>query len=173
MIQNLTSSIADVVQQTVLMMLGVDADVKEPGDTPKRATHFQVSGIVGVTGSIKGNIVINLPIDVARVMTGLINREELGQCTERDVTDCVGELTNIVAGNLMALAADVGHANDTRISIPSVVIGAHRVAWRQRDDASHRVEFCTKLGQFSAEVNLRKAVGQVVGERDAQDFSRR
>ena len=46
MIQDLTSSIADVVQQTVLMMLGVDADVEEPGDTPKRATHFQVAGIV-------------------------------------------------------------------------------------------------------------------------------
>jgi chemotaxis protein CheX len=69
-------------------------------------------------------VVINLSEALAlRMASGLIG-EEMSELDE-DCTDVVGEIANMIAGN----AKTEFPVENCSISVPSVVIGKHRVAY--------------------------------------------
>ncbi len=166
-----SDGLADVVQQTVLMMCRLDARIVEKRTEMNREAPFDVSGIIGVTGAARGSIVISMPIQVAQKLACLMLRQGEDQCTEQDISDCVGELTNIVAGNLLAIIEDGNDSREARISLPNVVVGPHRVVWSSRDVPCELTLFETEVGTFAAELNLREAANCTVGVDDAEDLA--
>ena len=171
MSQKYFSALADVVQQTLLMICNVDARVVDTRLEKKTEAPFEVSGIIGFTGAARGGIVISMPRDIAQKITSIMLSEPEENCNEQDVSDCIGELTNIVAGNLLALVDDGQESKEARISLPSIVLGPHRVVWSRKDVPCELVLFETAVGPVAAEVNLRETVSCVAGEHHAEDFA--
>lgn len=161
-----SGALADVVRQTVLVMCKLEARVVDSRLERNTEAPFEVSGIIGLTGSARGSIVISMPRDVAQTLTSRMLNEEETNCSDQDVSDCIGELTNIVAGNLLALVDQGKDSRVARISLPSIVHGPHRVVWSRRDIPCELVLFDTKVGKMAAEVNLRQSETCTVDEED-------
>lgn len=105
------------------------------GCTPKRTglmlrgdntPKYEVSAIIGLTGQVAGTIVVSF----SQASGGEIVKRILGSDSPTlipDITDAVGELTNMIAGSAKA---KLEHLN-LSLSIPNVITGAdHRVVYQ-------------------------------------------
>jgi chemotaxis protein CheX len=140
--------------QTLEVMAGVrPVEVDMSAMTLEQAT-YDVSAIIGITGTGTGAIVLSLPADLACKVTGTILNEKHDE-VDQDVIDCAGELVNIISGNAKRDLVRFGFA-DLHMSLPHVVVGSHRSVWHSRDMPCLRTQFhLSEYGSFSVEVNLR------------------
>ena len=92
--------------------------------TLKRGTvpSYEVSGVIGLSGSVSGCVVINLSREIALQLASAMLGEEFTELDE-DCVDAIGEIANMIAGN----AKTDFPVDDTSISVPSVVIGKHKM----------------------------------------------
>jgi chemotaxis protein CheX len=79
-----------------------------------------ISSMLGLGGGIRGILAIHLPAGVAKGITGAFLGMEVDELND-DVKDAMGELTNMVAGNLKIFFAKIGV--DMKLAIPTTVIG--------------------------------------------------
>lgn len=150
-----SDELAEVVQRVLRAIFGLKTRLVERRCEAGKSAPFEVSGIIGMTGSTRGNIVLSFPIDMAQRLTAFLLGVSPGEDpNERDIADCIGELSNIVAGNLLTvLDQHVGPL--CQISLPSVVMGSHRVVWGSKDSPCDLLVFDCELGRFAGETNLR------------------
>jgi chemotaxis protein CheX len=79
-----------------------------------------ISSMLGLGGGVRGILAIHCPASVAKDITGGFLGMEIEELND-DVKDAIGELTNMVAGNLKIFFAKIGI--DIRLAIPTSVIG--------------------------------------------------
>jgi chemotaxis protein CheX len=80
-----------------------------------------ISGVMGLTGTANGAVVLSFPEDVAVRLVGKMINRELKHGIDHVVRDGVGEFVNVIAGNAKAALANTPyHFN---ITLPSVVAG--------------------------------------------------
>jgi len=79
---------------------------------------YPVSGVIGLTGKAVGTVVINLSKDTAIKAASAMLMTEIEELND-DVTDAVGELANMVAGQAKADLAEF----DMSVSLPNVITG--------------------------------------------------
>lgn len=84
----------------------------------------EISSIIGLSGSVSGCVVISLSREVAFQLVASLIGEEVNELDEV-CTDAIGEIANMVAGN----AKTDFPIDDTSISVPSVVVGKHKVTY--------------------------------------------
>lgn len=142
--------------RTLEVMLGVtptESDIKSKQDTD---ATYDVSAIVGLTGSATGSVVLSFPEKAACAVVSRMLGEKQDEINTF-VTDGLGELVNIIAGNAKRHLA--GHGFDRLfLSLPNVVIGKHRTVWHSRDMPYLIAHFTSsELGPFCLEVNIRKS----------------
>jgi len=115
---------------------------------------FDVSVFIGVTGTASGGVVLSWPEDVAcRVVSRMIRRPV--EAFDNDVTDGLGELVNIIAGNACRVLSEKGTI-PIDFSLPTIVVGRHRPVWRSRDLPCLMMRFFdSEIGPMSLEVALR------------------
>jgi len=78
----------------------------------------EVSGIIGLTGKAKGTVVLSLERETAIcVAERLLGERPPG--INRDVTDAIGELTNMISGNAKAQLEQLALS----VSLPTVITG--------------------------------------------------
>jgi len=95
-----------------------------PGEPFKRADSNlinSVSGIIGLTGEVKGMLAIHLPDTAALATTTAFLGMDVEEIDE-DVCDAIGELANMLGGSIKAILDPAGGL--VQISIPSVIHGA-------------------------------------------------
>jgi CheY-specific phosphatase CheX len=114
----------------------------------------RVVGSVSFAGKVMGNISIQVDLGFARVMTAAMLGMELDEVTgEDDVNDVIGEMSNMVGGDLKSRLCDNGLHCD--LSIPSITIGnSFRIEcrdWEKHEQVAFRheqhagmVEVCIK-----------------------------
>jgi chemotaxis protein CheX len=92
----------------------------------KYESFWDVSGIIGLSGDAKGALAISLKEETALKITEIITGEKYDSL-EGSVTDVVGEIINIIAGNVKK---DLEEMFQLKISIPSIVKGKlHQLVW--------------------------------------------
>jgi chemotaxis protein CheX len=79
-----------------------------------------ISSMLGLGGGLRGLLAIHCPAGVAKDITGGFLGMEIEELND-DVKDAIGELTNMVAGNLKIYFAKIGI--DIKLAIPTSVIG--------------------------------------------------
>ena len=79
-----------------------------------------ITSMLGFGGGIKGVLAIHCPASVALGITGTFLGMDVEELND-DVKDAIGELSNMVAGNLKIVFAKAGI--DIKLSIPTSVIG--------------------------------------------------
>jgi len=85
---------------------------------------YDISGIIGISGNVTGTVVINLSQPVALQLVSALTGEEVTELNT-DCTDAIGEITNMITGGAKK---DFPEGNNS-ISIPSIVIGRHQIAY--------------------------------------------
>ena len=116
---------------------------------------YDVSGIIGLSGEAQGSICLSFPKHVAlRVISALLGTEI--KIVGEEVTDGIGELANIVAGNAKQHLVRY----NLSISLPRVVVGkGHKVVSPSATPAI-MVPFESNLGSFAIEISLKTPVGK-------------
>ena len=105
-------------------MIEVPLTVDKPCIKKEPAPDFEISGIIGLSGDVSGVVVINLSEPIALQLASCLLDEEM-EALDDDCTDAIGEVANMIAGN----AKNNFPNPDTSISVPSVVVGKHKIKY--------------------------------------------
>jgi chemotaxis protein CheX len=85
---------------------------------------WDVSGIIALTGEVRGMMAISMKFPTAEKITGILTGTK-DEVSHADMVDAVGEVVNIIAGNVKKKLEDMFRIV---ISLPKVVHGkAHSV----------------------------------------------
>jgi chemotaxis protein CheX len=88
--------------------------------------NWDISGIIGLSGEAKGAVAISLKDTTAFKVTETLTGSK-HDSFDSDVTDAVGEIINIIAGNVKK---DFEETLRIKISLPTIVKGkAHSIVW--------------------------------------------
>jgi len=89
-------------------------------------SNWDISGIIGLSGEAHGAVAISLKEITAFAITmNLTGKQHTS--VDRDVTDVVGEIINIITGNVKNVFEK---KHRIKISMPSIVKGkAHSIVW--------------------------------------------
>ena len=87
---------------------------------------WDISGIIGLSGEVSGAVAISMKDLTACQITEIITRKE-HDAVDNKVTDAIGEIINIISGNVKK------HFEDKlriKISLPSIIKGkTHAIVW--------------------------------------------
>ncbi len=117
---NIGEEIIAGIKEVFSTMLMVDLQAEEVIENGDCEINSNLTSMIGLGGGIRGMLAIHCPADVARGITsGLLGMEI--QELDEDVKDAVGEVANMVAGNLKVSYAKNGI--DIELAIPTSIVG--------------------------------------------------
>lgn len=110
------AQIEDIVKMIWSTLLDVPI---EKGGAPGPSDASTVTCVVSVDGAWHGAILLRCPLALATLVTTAMLQGD-DEPTFDEVSDALGELTNMVAGNVKALLPQ-----PSAISLPTVALGSH------------------------------------------------
>ncbi len=117
---NIGEEIIAGIKEVFSTILMVDLQAEEVIENGDCEINSNLTSMIGLGGGIRGMLAIHCPADVARGITsGLLGMEI--QELDEDVKDAVGEVANMVAGNLKVSYAKNGI--DIELAIPTSIVG--------------------------------------------------
>jgi chemotaxis protein CheX len=109
----------------------------------------EVSGVIGLSGKAKGIVVLSLDREAALQATqAMLGERPLA--INADVTDAVGELTNMIAGNAKAQLEQYA----LNVSLPTVITGKGHCIDFPKDATAICIPFDCPWGEINVEVGL-------------------
>ena len=113
-----------------------------------------ITGLIGLAGTHKGVLAIHMPNKVAIAVTSSF----LGMGVEginTDVEDAIGELANMLGGNVKAFLSENGR--DISLSLPSTITG-EKYNFQMASDDDDRTVVCfeSDSGRFHVELQIEK-----------------
>lgn len=130
-------------------MINVPFTLGTPSLNKTKVPAHEISSIIGFSGTASGCVVINLSEPVALQLASRLLGDEVTSLDE-ECTDAIGEIANMIAGNAKTNFPDAG----TSISVPSVVVGKHKVAYPS-DLPIISIPCSTEAGEMVIEVALK------------------
>jgi len=126
-LQNYVEPFVEVTVNTFKEFVGIDVSPRHPHFiSSDKEFEWDVSAIIGLSGIIKGAIIISMKSDLAIRLTGLLTGLEHTE-VDADVIDAIGEINNIISGNIKP---KVPNGDKIVISIPTIIRGKeHSIAW--------------------------------------------
>ncbi len=100
-------------------ILGLDV---KPSDRPFDPGENHAEGCVQITGAWRGVVTLSCPGELARRVTEIMFHLEPGKAESEEIQDAVGELANMVGGNLKALMPP-----PCELSLPIVALNGHKL----------------------------------------------
>jgi len=89
-------------------------------------TIWDISGIIGLSGDANGAVAISLKEETAFKLTKILTGSD-HTSIDRFVTDAMGEIINIIAGNVKNIYEK---KHRIKITMPSIIKGkAHSIVW--------------------------------------------
>lgn len=90
---------------------------------------YDFIGVLGLSGSVKGAVVMSLPVEVGKAVVGKFVGEQITEVGS-DLMDGFGEILNIVAG---AAAAKIPN-HKINLSLPTVMIGHDQLIHSRKEE---------------------------------------
>ena len=141
-LENHKQATSDVVREIFSTMLHIDARLVEDA-TPDPSDH-PVVGCIHFAGPWKGALLLGCgPAQAAAFAAELVGIEPPGEVND-DVRDAIGEITNMIAGNLKSL-----FPNGTQLSAHSVVEGKSFTLKVCGGNEAMQLRFDSDRGPFS------------------------
>jgi len=129
-----------------LELVGLDAAAAPARTDPAGVTGEPMRATVLISGAFEGSVSLELSDRAARHVAGVMFGIEPYEITPEDAADAIGELANMVGGNLKMLVE-----RPAKLSLPAVALGpdaawappehrlVHRVAFGFAEDIVHIV----------------------------------
>jgi len=130
-------------------MVGVEAKVMAPQLKKQPFPHYDISGIIGLSGGAAGSISLGFPMKSALAIVSQMIQAPIKE-DDADLIDAIGEIANIIAG---FAKRDLTHLN-LSISLPNVILSNHILAGLS-GAPTIIVPYTCPLGDFSMEVSLK------------------
>ena len=120
---DLKAHASQAVSQVFDTMLALPVDLLED-DVEDLSGGCHIVGSVGIAGSVMGNVNILVSESFARIMTAaMLGMDEDEIEGEEEVKDVLGELCNMVGGDIKSRLCDAGL--ECGLSIPSITSGSN------------------------------------------------
>jgi chemotaxis protein CheX len=108
------------VQDVFSTMLMVELECEDIVYNQKVQIESNLTSMIGLGGGLRGVLAIHCPASVAKAITGMFLDIEVVELDE-DVKDAIGEIANMVAGNLKVAYATI--AVGIELAIPTSIVG--------------------------------------------------
>ena len=136
--------------ETLKKMLNIDSRAGKLSLKDSSLHSYDVTGVIGLTGEAAGSICLSFPQDVAyKAVSALLGVQVTMMGDE--VTDGIGELVNIVAGNAKQYLTQF----NLSISLPKVVVGRNHSVASMSGVPTIVVPIISSLGEFAMEISLK------------------
>jgi len=112
-----------------------------------------ITGMVGLAGTHKGVLAVHFPRQLALAVTSNFLGMEVTEINE-DVQDAIGEIANMLGGNLKTILSDRG--KDIQLSLPSTISGDEYALTSQAEVDQVILPFQAPEGMFYVEVELER-----------------
>jgi chemotaxis protein CheX len=149
----LSEKMIAATQEIFSTMVMMDVTAEAPGQLPPSPLTESISGVVGLAGTHKGALAIHLPYPVAMAITGSFLGMEVTEING-DVEDAVGELANMLGGNVKAILSEKGR--DIDLGLPTTVSGREYDFQPTREVDRILLPFVCPAGNFFVELQLEK-----------------
>lgn len=149
----LREKIIESAKEIFSSMLMMEISPMEKNEKETHPLVDSISGVIGLAGTHKGVLAIHLPHNVAIAITSSF----LGMDVEginSDVEDAVGELANMLGGNVKAILSEKGR--DINLSLPTTISGSNYDYQSNKDAERIFITFRCEPGQFTIELQLEK-----------------
>lgn len=117
---NIGSEIVTGTQDVFSTMLMVDLESKAAIENKECEIRSNLTSMIGLGGGVRGLLAIHCPASVAKAITGAFLGVEVDELND-DVKDAIGEIANMVAGNLKVSYAKIGVS--VELAIPTSIVG--------------------------------------------------
>ena len=127
---NYVEPFVEVTVSTFKEFIGVDVSPRHPHFLdPDKGFEWDISAVIGLSGVVKGAVIVSMKAELAIKLTDLLAGEGHTEI-DADVVDAIGEINNIIAGNIKP---KVPNGDRIVISIPTIIKGKeHSIAWPSR-----------------------------------------
>lgn len=151
---DLQKNITDATKEIFETMIMLDITPGDPLEKSVNSFKCSVSGVIGLAGSCQGMLAIHTPDSVAKAITSSFLGMDVDEVDE-DVTDAIGELANMLAGNIKMVLDEAG--KDVTVSIPSCIHGEEYSMDCVADADWVVVPFTVDSGEFLVELQLKNS----------------
>jgi len=145
--------IIDSAKEIFSSMLMMDIIALDEAKTEIHPLVDSISGVIGLAGTHKGVLAIHLPHHVAIAITGSFLGMDVEEMNS-DVEDAVGELANMLGGNVKSILSEKGR--DIDLSLPTTISGSHYDYQPNKDAERLFIQFQCDTGPFTIELQLEK-----------------
>lgn len=149
LVESIISSTVEIFTGMVMMEVKAEDDILESLGKMQNS----ITGMVGLAGTFRGVMAVHLPNNVAMAITSSFLGFEVDEINE-DVQDAIGEIANMLGGNLKTFLSDKG--KDIQLSLPSTISGEEYTFMSQADVEIVIVPFECAHGKFFVEVELEQ-----------------
>jgi chemotaxis protein CheX len=115
----------------------------------KEPNTADISGVIGLSGDIRGAVVMAYPLATALKLSSKFLGEKIEELNA-GVADCIGELANIITG----FAKKDLQSLHLSISLPSIIRGPGHVVDMPKDAPIMCIPFDSEIGNFVMEVSM-------------------
>jgi len=126
-LQDYVEPFVEVTVSTFKEFIGIDISPRHPHFLePDKPFEWDISAVIGLSGAVKGAVIVSMKSDLAIKLTDLLVGTTHTE-VDADVLDAIGEINNIIAGNIKP---KVPNGDKIVISIPTIIRGReHSIAW--------------------------------------------
>jgi chemotaxis protein CheX len=149
----LREKIIESAKEIFSSMLMMEITAGEDVNTESLPLTDSISGVIGLAGTHKGVLAIHLPHKVAIAITSSFLGMDVDEMNS-DVEDAVGELANMLGGNVKSILSEKGR--DINLSLPTTISGKHYDYQPNKDAERIHISFACEPGDFSVELQLEK-----------------
>lgn len=145
-----------LIESTIEIFTGmVMMDVSVAGAAMQKIGPLKqsITGMVGLAGTHKGVLAVHFPKQIALDVTSSFLGMDVAEINE-DVQDAIGEIANMLGGNLKTILSDRGR--DIQLSLPSTISGDEYAFSSQADAEQIILPFQAPSGIFFVEVELER-----------------
>jgi chemotaxis protein CheX len=147
--EKIIESAKEIFSSMVMMEISVSGD-----NMTKSVTLIEsISGVIGLAGTHKGVLAIHIPNKVAMAITSSFLGMDVDEMNE-DVEDAVGELANMLGGNVKSILSENGR--DINLSLPSTITGQQYDFQPTKEAERIIIPFRCDAGEFTIDLQLEK-----------------
>ncbi len=148
---NLINPFLNATLNVLETMAFVKAEAAKPYLKKDNVAQGDVSGIVGITGAIRGTVSITFDeFSILKIVSNMFG-EEMKEINH-EISDAVGELTNMISGQARQEIEKTGKI--LQGAIPTVITGKNHKLISMTKGPKIAIPFKTDTGSFTVEVCL-------------------
>ena len=88
----------NAVSRLFKTMMAFPIKIGQPGLNRRAQPQHDVCGVIDVSGTVKGRVVVSMPETLAAALASILIGDTI-EALDEDCIDAVGEIANMIAGN--------------------------------------------------------------------------